>query len=102
MSIVPNENEVKEKPTGRSSDSGFLEQLESYIKGHDLIVKTPAGFLQGATFKLSPRNLDENELNMSVKLPSEDDSNSFTDRGKITVILHNSPNVGIPLINFSL
>lgn len=89
MSIVPNENEVKEKVSARS-DSGFLEQLENYVKGHDLIVKTPAGFLQGATFKLSPRNLDDNELNMSVKLPS-DEEDTFTDRGKQSQILTPRP-----------
>lgn len=85
VSIVPNENQVKEKVSGRSSESGFLDQLENYIKGHDLIVKTPAGFLQGATFKLSPRNLDDNELSMSVKLPS-DDGDSFTERGKNSTV----------------
>ncbi len=83
MSIVPNDNETKEKTTGRDSGTGFLDQLENYVRGHDLIVKTPQGFLQGATFKLSPRNLDENELNMSVKLPAEDDSAAFEDRGMI-------------------
>lgn len=51
------------------------------MKGHDLIVKVPQGFLQGATFKLSPRNLDDNELNMSVKLPAEEDKTGFEDRG---------------------
>ncbi|XP_065223932.1 uncharacterized protein Osi19 [Planococcus citri] len=82
VSIVPNENQVKEKTSARSSETGFLDQLENYVKGHDLIVKTPAGFLQGATFKLSPRNLDDNEINMSVKLPSEDDNETFTERGR--------------------
>lgn len=33
---------------------------------------------------MSPRNLDQNELNMSVKLPTDDESNAFEDRGKWT------------------
>lgn len=84
VSIVPNENEAKEKPTGRGSSADFLDQVEEYVKSHDIVVKAPQGFLQGASFKMSPRNLDQNELTMSVKLPTDDESNAFEDRGEWT------------------
>lgn len=77
--MVPNDNETEE--TAGRSETGILDHIENYIKSHDLVATTPTGFLQGLTFKLSPRNLDENELNLSVKLPSEDQNSAVESRG---------------------
>lgn len=53
--------------TGRSSGD-FLDSIENYIQGHDVSVQLP---LVDAKLTMSPRNLNNDELNLSVKFADE-------------------------------
>lgn len=59
---------------GRSdkSDMDVLDQLTDYIKSHEDVVATlPGDYLQGTTLTMSPRNIDDNEINFSLKFGDE-------------------------------
>ncbi|KAL5284827.1 Osi19 family protein [Megaselia abdita] len=53
--------------TGRSAGD-FLDSIQSYIQGHDVSVQLP---LVDAKLTMSPRNLDNDELNLSVKFDKD-------------------------------
>lgn len=48
-----------------NNELGITEQLQELIEKRDVSVE-----LAGATVTVSPRNLDENELGLTLKLPS--------------------------------
>lgn len=48
-----------------NNDLGITEQLQELIEKRDVSVE-----LGGATVTVSPRNLEENELGLTLKLPS--------------------------------
>ncbi|XP_026472436.1 uncharacterized protein LOC113376655 [Ctenocephalides felis] len=67
------------------SDGSFLDSVEKYLKGHDVSFKMPFG---ESKVKISPRNLDNDELDISVKF--EDDVNeakSSTRKSKLKKIV---------------
>ena len=69
--------------TSETESRGFSDQIESYIQNHDVEVQVPGSLFKGTVLTFSPRNLDKDELNLSVKLPSEENSALGTDRGII-------------------
>lgn len=50
------------------SDGSFLDTVEDYLKGHDFSFKVP--FVESQV-KISPRNIDKDELDISVKFDEE-------------------------------
>lgn len=65
VAIVRNSlNPKKQESTGefRSVDDEVLNEVEQYVRGHDLLVQLP-----GATLNLSPRLLDDNEIMVNLK-----------------------------------
>lgn len=50
------------------SEKDILEKASDYVQSHDVTVNLPA---VGAKVTLSPKSLDEDELNFSVKFSSE-------------------------------
>ncbi|KAJ9577063.1 hypothetical protein L9F63_006343 [Diploptera punctata] len=66
VEIVRNSfNPEKRTPveSGRSDDDEVLDEVEQYIKSHDMVVNLPGG----ATLNLSPRGLDDNEIDATFK-----------------------------------
>lgn len=57
--------------SGRSdtSNHNVLDEIENYISTHDVVAKVP--YLEGTSVRISPRNLDNDELSVSIKLPTE-------------------------------
>lgn len=49
------------------SEKDILEKVEDYVQSHDVIVNVPA---VGAKVTLSPKSLNEDEINFSVKFTS--------------------------------
>lgn len=54
-----------QKNDANNNELGITEQLQELIEKRDVSVQ-----LGGATITVSPRNLDENELGLSFKLPN--------------------------------
>lgn len=68
--------EIVQNDEGRTSRSekpemDILDHLTNYIKSHDVVATLPGSFLEGTTLTMSPRNLDNDEVTVSVKF-SED------------------------------
>jgi len=54
---------------------GLLEQLQNYVQTHDVTVSLP-----GASYlTLSSRNIDNGELNLSLKFDQEESSANATE-----------------------
>jgi hypothetical protein len=54
---------------------GLLEQLQSYVRTHDVMVSLP-----GASYvTLSSRNIDNGELNLSLNFEQEESSATATE-----------------------
>lgn len=59
-------------------DLGITEQLQELIEKRDVSVE-----LGGATVTLSPRNLEENELGLTLRLPSSAEPRSEYNRSRL-------------------
>lgn len=64
------------------SEKDILEKVEDYVQSHDLIVNVP--YVGGAKVILSPKGLNEDELNVSVKFTSGGRSVA---EGKLLIVL---------------
>uniref|UniRef100_A0A182QM80 Uncharacterized protein n=1 Tax=Anopheles farauti TaxID=69004 RepID=A0A182QM80_9DIPT len=49
------------------SPSGLVEQIENYVRSHDVTFKMP---IAGARVTVSPRNLEQDELSVTFNFPS--------------------------------
>uniref|UniRef100_A0A8D9ANU6 Osiris 19 n=1 Tax=Cacopsylla melanoneura TaxID=428564 RepID=A0A8D9ANU6_9HEMI len=89
----------EEKPMGDSQTQGrgFVDEVESYITGHDLKVQLP-GPLAGATLTVSPRNMDNDELKLSLQFPKEEETSVGSERGK----KHKIRKILVPIMIFIL
>ncbi|XP_075210698.1 DUF1676 domain-containing protein Osi19 [Lycorma delicatula] len=56
-----------------SASRGFLDQVDDYVRNHDIVYQLPQA-LGGARIALSPRNLDNNEVALKLKLQDESSS----------------------------
>jgi hypothetical protein len=54
---------------------GLLEQLQSYVQTHDVIVSLPGA----SHLTLSSRNIDNGELILNLKFDQEDSSDNATE-----------------------
>nr|XP_018909772.1 PREDICTED: uncharacterized protein LOC109038950 isoform X1 [Bemisia tabaci] len=88
--------------TSETESRGFSDQIESYIQNHDVEVQVPGSLFKGTVLTFSPRNLDKDELNLSVKLPSEENSALGTDRGIIKRRKSKLKKILIPILVFIL
>lgn len=70
LEIVQNGQEARVSRSEKS-DMDFLDHLTNYIKSHDVIASLPGDYFKGTTLTMSPRNLDNDELTLSLKF-SED------------------------------
>ena len=68
MSVVRNSVNTEE---GR----GLLEQLQNYVQTHDVMVSLPGA----SHLTLSSRNIDNGELNLSLKFDQEESSANATE-----------------------
>lgn len=68
MSVVRNSVNTEE---GR----GLLEQLQNYVQTHDVMVNLPGA----SHLTLSSRNIDNGELNLSLKFDQEESSANATE-----------------------
>jgi hypothetical protein len=73
LSVVRNSAPTEE---GR----GLLEQLQSYVQTHDVLVSLPGD----SQLTLSSRNINEGELNLSLKFDQEDSSDNATEGKQVT------------------
>jgi hypothetical protein len=62
---------------------GLLEQLQNYVQTHDVIVSLPGA----SHLTLSSRNIDNGELNLSLKFDQEESTASATE-GKLLSALN--------------
>jgi hypothetical protein len=79
VAIVRNSlNLVKQGSTDevRSVEDEALNEVEQYIRGHDLLVQLP-----GATLNLSPRLLDHNEIMVALKFDNRQGKDVTLDEG---------------------
>lgn len=58
-----------ESPSIDNDGRGFVDQLEDFVKTHDMFVRLP---FTDTTLGVSPRNLDNNELSFSLRSPNSD------------------------------
>lgn len=63
ISVVRNTAPLNEV-SGRS-DGDFFDNVESYIRSHDVTFKLP---IVGGAVTVQPRNLDQAEFNLNIKL----------------------------------
>jgi hypothetical protein len=54
---------------------GVLEQLQSYVQTHDVTVNLPGD----SQLTLSSRNINNGELNLSLKFDQEDSADNVTE-----------------------
>lgn len=47
--------------------AGLVEQIENYVRSHDVTFKMP---IAGARVTVSPRNLEQDELNVTFNFPA--------------------------------
>ncbi|XP_044727530.1 uncharacterized protein LOC123291126 [Chrysoperla carnea] len=91
ISVVRNAAPVNEV-SGRS-DGDFLDTIESYIRSHDVSFKLP---IVGGEVTVQPRNLDQDEFNVNVKLnDSADEAKGAARRSKLKKII-------VPILVFVL
>jgi hypothetical protein len=58
---------------------GLLEQLQNYVQTHDVMVSLPGA----SHLTLSSRNIDNGELNLSLKFDQEESSANTTEGKRI-------------------
>jgi hypothetical protein len=63
----------------RSLDDEVLNEVEQYVRGHDLVVQLP-----GATLNLSPRLLDDNEITANLKFSDRQSKEVSQNEGNST------------------
>lgn len=51
-----------------TGDAGLVEAMEKYVESHDVTINVPA---VGAKVTVSPKNLEADELNVSIKFAPE-------------------------------
>ncbi|CAB3367745.1 Hypothetical predicted protein [Cloeon dipterum] len=82
-----------------NEEEDFLSGLQKYVKESDVEVTVPEGMsiLSGTQFSFSPRNIDQDELSMTVKLPASAEAKSVGEarKGKLKKII-------IPILVFVL
>lgn len=82
--------------TARSAgQSDMLDEIENYISTHDVVAKLPFEYMQGASLKISPRNLDNDELTVSIKLPAQREGKAVAGEGNVWQ-LHYNPKRTLP------
>jgi hypothetical protein len=54
---------------------GILEQLQSYVQSHDVTVSLPGD----SQLTLTSRNINNGELNLSLKFDQEDSADNVTE-----------------------
>lgn len=54
---------------------GVLDQLQSYVQTHDVLVSLPGD----SQLTLSSRNINNGELNLSLKFDQEDSADNATE-----------------------
>ncbi|KAK6618661.1 hypothetical protein RUM43_013052 [Polyplax serrata] len=97
--------EIVQNDDGRTSRSekpemDILDHLTNYIKSHDVVATLPGSFLEGTTLTMSPRNLDNDEVTVSVKF-SEDakrEGKALQEEGRKTKL----KKIIVPLLVFVL
>jgi hypothetical protein len=60
---------------------GLLEQLKNYVQTHDVMVSLPGA----SHLTLSSRNIDNGELNLSLKFDQEESSTNASEGKHITL-----------------
>lgn len=63
--------QVSETAAGRSSEGDFLDQVQSYLQGNGASFDLP---IAGAKVTVSPRNLEEEELNVNINFSGEEEA----------------------------
>lgn len=82
VSVVKNTaEEAKPEPTLEGEGRGFLDTLENYVQQHDMVVRLPRA-LGAQSLAISARNLDHNELTLSVRSEDGDDESDAQVEGK--------------------
>jgi len=85
-------------------DDDFLSGLQKYVQESEVDVTIPEGMsvFSGTQFSFSPRNIDEDELSLKVKLPASEDAKSVgegkhqvSEKINILVVLN------VNLVNFT-
>lgn len=85
VAIVRNSFNSEQQTTpaeDRSVDDEVLNEVEHFVQGHDLLVKLP-----GATLNLSPRNLDHNEVTMTLNFNHKQGRAATLDEGNSLLTL---------------
>lgn len=77
--------------TGRS-DAGAMDMVESYLQSHDVTFNVPAA---SAKVTISPRNINDNELNINFKFADEQSTPVEARKSKLKKIV-------IPIMVFIL
>lgn len=67
IEIVRNSEASEKRSQSEKPGADILEEIESYIKSHDVIAKLP-----GTTLTLSPRNFDQDQLSLNLNFSSEE------------------------------
>jgi hypothetical protein len=65
--------QVSHAPTDEGH--GILEKVQSYVQTHDVMVNLPGD----SQLTLSSRNIDNGELNLSLKFDQEDSADNVTE-----------------------
>ncbi|XP_077287709.1 DUF1676 domain-containing protein Osi19 [Arctopsyche grandis] len=63
--------------TGRAASGDFIDTIQNYLQSHDVTFKLPIG---GTKVTVSPRNLDDEELNVNIQFADEARSNGVEPR----------------------
>lgn len=66
--IEVRQNGFSDNEISARSESGILDTVESYLKSHDVTFKVPVA---DAKVTISPRNINDNELNLKIKFNEE-------------------------------
>lgn len=83
VAVVKNDAEPTPAPEGDAR--GFVDQMENYIRTHDMTVRLPK-MLGGSTLAISPRNLDNDELTLSLR----SGDGVVEGKGKVKIIYANN------------
>lgn len=54
--------------SARSENAGLMDTVEQYIESHDVTFKVPVA---GAKVTVSPKNINDDELNLKIKFTNE-------------------------------
>lgn len=80
--MTPNEDPQQQQRSTKT-ETELLDQVENYIKSHDVVAFLPGSYLEGTTLTLSTKNLDKNELNLNLKFPAEREGKSVEEGGYV-------------------